>query len=69
MTKLKAARQRVKKIYFTPAEVAQVIGRTTQTARIWLRREGALLKRGGRYYTTAERLLAAFPEAFQELAR
>lgn len=60
---------RKKKIYFTTSEVARAIGKSTQTARKWLRREGALVKRGGHYYVTAERLLTTFPEAFQELAR
>ena len=58
-----------KKIYFTPAEVAEAIGKSPKTARRWLAREGALIKRGGRYYTTAEHLVTAFPEAFQALAR
>lgn len=58
-----------KKIYYTTAEVAKVLGKSTETARKWLKREGALMKRGGHYYTTAARLYSAFPEAFQELAR
>lgn len=58
-----------KKIYFTTSEVAEVIGKSTETARNWLRREGALVKRGGRYYATLDRLIVSFPEAFQELAR
>lgn len=57
------------KIYFDTKEVAKMIGLSTDQARKWLKREGAASKRGGRYYTTKARLMSAFPEAFQALAR
>lgn len=56
-------------MYYSTAEVGQLMGKSTKTAWKWLRREGALIKRHGRCYTTAERLMACFPEVFQELAR
>ena len=58
-----------KKIYYDTSEVAKMIGLSTEQARYWLKREGAARKRGGRYYTTLARLMSAFPEAFQALAR
>ena len=65
-----AAKMRARKnIYYSTAEVAGMLGKSTRAARSWLRSEGALMKRGGRYCTTEERLMVAFPEAFQSLAR
>ncbi len=59
----------LKKVYYDTAEVAKMIGLTTEKARYWLKREGVVRKRGGRYYTTISRLMSAFPEAFQSVAR
>lgn len=60
---------RKKKIFYETKDVAALLGLSTDQARYWLKREGAVRKRGGRYYTTIERIVSAFPEAFQELAR
>lgn len=64
-----------KKIYLDTADVAEIMaiaepggGWTADKARYWLKREGAVAKRGGRWYTTQSRLRACFPEAFEALA-
>lgn len=57
-----------KKIYLDTVHVAKLMGWNTDQARYWLKREGAAVKRGGRYYTTESRLRAVFPEAFEALA-
>ncbi len=64
-----------KKIYLGTADVAKIMaeaepggGWNTRKARYWLNREGAVAKRGGRWYTTQSRLRACFPEAFEGLA-
>lgn len=56
-------------IYLETHHVAEIMGWTTDKARYWLKREHAAKKRGGRYYTTASRLRAVFPEAFEAMAR
>lgn len=58
-----------KKIYLGTHDVAELMGWSTDQARYWLKREGAVQKRGGRWYTTESRLRAVFPEAFEALAR
>jgi hypothetical protein len=69
-------RTRLNVVYLDTKQVAELMqevepGRnwTTRKARAWLEREGALVLRGGRYFTTKSRLMAAFPEAFEALAR
>lgn len=57
-----------KPIYLETKDVAELMGWNTDKARYWLKREGAVTKRGGRYYTTESRLRATFPEAFEALA-
>jgi hypothetical protein len=59
---------RVKVVYLETKDVAELMGWNTDKARYWLLREGAAKKRGGRWYTTASRLRAVFPEAFEALA-
>ena len=59
----------VRKIYYSTADVAVMLGMTVSGARKWLRRNGGARKVGGRWKTTASRLAAAFPEEFQALAR
>jgi hypothetical protein len=59
-----------KKEFFTTGDVAKILGLSGHDqARYWLKREGALRKRGSRYYTTRALLMSAFPEVFQALAR
>lgn len=67
---------RIKVVYLDTKQVAEIMqaaepGRkwTARKARSWLDREGALVQRGGRYYTTKSKLMAAFPEAFESLGR
>ena len=63
MTKMKP-----RPIYLETKDVAALMGWNSRKARYWLLREGAAVKRGGRYYTTESRLRATFPEAFERLA-
>jgi hypothetical protein len=48
-------------------EVARLMQWTTDKARYWLKREGAAVKRGGRWYTTESRLRAEFSGTFERL--
>lgn len=64
MTKMKP-----KPVYLETKDVAVLMGWNSRKARYWLLREGAAVKRGGRWYTTESRLRATFPEAFEALAR
>jgi hypothetical protein len=58
------------KEFFTTGDVAKILGLNSHNqARYWLKREGALRKRGSRYYTTRALLMSAFPEVFQALGR
>jgi hypothetical protein len=58
------------KKYFSSEDVRALLGlENTKQAIRWLRREGAAVKKGSRIYTTRNRLMAAFPEVFQSLAR
>jgi hypothetical protein len=60
----------LEKQYFTTNDVRLLLKlKTTDEAINWLKREGAALKKGGRYYTTRGRLMSAFPDVFQSLAR
>lgn len=66
-------------LYITPMEVAEAIGWTkagdppekrqqaSRKAARWLRSAGALIERGGKTFTTREKLKAAFPEVWEEL--
>lgn len=49
------------------ATIAKILGWQTQRARRWLIKTGAGEKRAGRVVTTAQKLIAHFPEAFQEV--
>jgi hypothetical protein len=53
--------------YIEVAALAESLGWRTERMRRWLMREDALIKKGRYYYTTKSRLLAAFPEVFEEL--
>jgi hypothetical protein len=60
----------LEKEYFTTNDVRILLKlKTTDQAINWLKREGAALKKGGRYYTTRPRLMSAFPDVFQSLGR
>lgn len=59
----------VQKNYLTTAEVAEILGYTTNGARLWLIRNNAARKNGRYWITTPSQLLAAFPEAFQSVVR
>jgi hypothetical protein len=61
--------KKIRDTRLTTAEVAEILGYTTTGARMWLKRHNAAWKEGGRWVTSPSRLAAAFPEAFQELAR
>lgn len=61
--------KQVRKTYLTTAQVAEILGYTTNGARLWLIRNNAAEKRGRHWITTPSRLAAAFPEAFQAMAR
>lgn len=65
----KLRRKKVVVRYITPAEIARGTGMTTETIRSWLSKAGALIKRNGYYYTTAELALVHFPEWAPILAR
>lgn len=53
----------------TIRDVANLMGEgwSTERARDWLLKVGALEKRGGRWITTPERLSAVFPEVYQRI--
>lgn len=61
--------QKKQKTFLTTTDVAEILGYTTNGARLWLKRNNAGRLVGGRWITTPSRLAAAFPEAMQELAR
>jgi phage antirepressor YoqD-like protein len=54
---------------FSTTEVAKLLDMSVDRARNWLRKERALFKKAGRYYTTKARLMSAFPEAFDVFTR
>ncbi len=60
---------RGEKTYFDTRDVARLMGWSTEQARYWLKREGAVVKRGGRWYTTESRLRAHFQGTFEGLGR
>ena len=56
-------------LYIKTSQVAEILDSpedpwSTLRARRWLRRTGALVKRGKRYYTTPELLRDHWPEVF-----
>jgi hypothetical protein len=55
-------------VYITLAQVAAVLGWSKRKARGWLLRESALVLRAGRWVTTRELLIAAFPEIWARIA-
>jgi hypothetical protein len=57
------------KIYISTPEVAKLLGVKPDTARKWLIRQRAARKIGGRWYTTREMMIAAFPEVSRLLSR
>lgn len=54
----------VGRVYFSMQEVADAMGEDVRKVRRWLRREGAIVKRGRWWYTTKDLLRGAFPEAY-----
>ena len=54
-------------LYFDTSDVATLLDFDVRKARRWLLREGAVKKRGGRWYTTREKLLETFPELAAKL--
>lgn len=59
----------VRQMYFSVVQLAELLDMTTIAARKWIQRNKAGRKIGGRWFATRSQLAAAFPEAFQELAR
>lgn len=66
-----------KELIITVAQVAAVLGypmdkqrrkTSVQKARRWMKRTGAVVKRGNRFITTRHKLKQAFPEVYEELA-
>jgi hypothetical protein len=53
--------------YISVAKVAELLGWTTQKARRWLTREGALTRKGRHWYTTRNQLRRCFADVYQEL--
>lgn len=55
--------------YISVARVAELMGDEWPVHRMrrWLKREGALVRKGRYYYTTRARLRTAFPDVFHEL--
>lgn len=56
--------------YLSIAQVSTMLGEDewpTHRVRRWLRREGALVRKGRIYYTTRSRLKKAFKDIFEEL--
>lgn len=64
--------------YYSVEDAAQLLGETfkrgprkgelnTQKVRRWLKKEGALIKRGRFYYATRDMLRRAFPEAWDQI--
>jgi hypothetical protein len=49
------------------ADVARLLGWTTERTRNWIIREGCGTRRMGRWYTTPNMLREAFPELYTEL--
>lgn len=60
--------KKLKVTYLTTAQVAEILGYTTNGARLWLIRHDAAIRDGRFWVTTPSRLAAAFPEAFQSIA-
>lgn len=56
------------KLYLRMREAADLIGEDVDTLRYVLKKEGACRKLRGRYVTTRDQLLAAFPEAYRRIA-
>jgi hypothetical protein len=56
-------------VYFEIAEIAPLLGKSTEAARKQLVRAGAVRKIGSRWVMTRSKLIALYPEAFQKLAR
>ena len=54
--------------YLPLAEVAKLMGWETRRVRRWLAREGGMFKKGRYFYTTRDRMRAAFPEVWEEIA-
>lgn len=54
-------------VYFPIADVARVLKWRVERTRRWLRREGALVRKGRYYYVTKPLLRAAFPEAWDDV--
>jgi hypothetical protein len=70
------ARKKLQVVYLDMSQVAVLMQQaepdrkwTARKARAWLAREGALVKMGGRWFTTKSRLIATFREAFEALGR
>lgn len=59
------AKKKYAPAYISMQKVAEALGVTRDTARRWCIRERCAQKRGHRYYTTRDQLIAAFPEAFR----
>lgn len=55
------------RIYISTKTIAEALGWTTERARSWLIRGNAAFQVGSRWYTTRDRLLAAFPEILEAL--
>jgi hypothetical protein len=54
-------------VYYTIPEAAQLLRRSTESARRWLLRAGLVIKRGGRPCVATAHLIAEFPEVMQRL--
>lgn len=57
------------KSFYDVAEVAKIVGRSTEATRKWLRRLGVARKVGGRWFVTRSQLIGLYPEVFQKLAQ
>jgi len=56
-----------RRVYFSMAEIAQVLGWSTKRTRQWLQREGAVVRHGRDYFTTRSLLRQAFPQTWSEV--
>ena len=51
-----------KRIYYSVADIARVMGLPHRNAYRWMLRAGVAVKIGGKYYTSRARLVEALPE-------
>ncbi len=65
--KPKVKKPRLGRLYFTIAQIAEILGWSYLRTQTWLKRAGALVKIGTRYYTTKTLMKRSFPAIFDKI--